>query len=334
MDNVSKNKYKYIWLIIIVFISLSLVGVALAAANAAGKSITAEQLAPSPSQNAGQPGASLPPSPFRTTPEKQQEVYSPGDPTGELMRRQAMANSTPGSDANAGLLAEIYRVEFWKQPSASTGIWGGVEPFSPVTITTSAGDVITTTADEYGEFSAPRDTVLYPNDIITVMAGVGEYPVVILFLDMYANSDSNIDQVIGTISYPYWEVEIHPWWGADVMTTTTDVDGNFWVTYDDIPPNGQGYLRFMDTVQSDDVQVIFHAPFYDVDPTIAVNYSHDWIEGLYDAAGWQVAITVTNEAGEVKGVAYGETGIIPYWGGNTGFATHYNVFWEGIQPDI
>ena len=45
-------------------------------------------------------------------------------------------------------------------------------------------------------------------------------------------------------------------------------------------------------------------------------------------------ITVTNSLGEIRATAHGTTGDIPWWGGDTGLSTNYNVVWDGVQPDI
>jgi hypothetical protein len=325
-------KNRYIWLIIIAIISLGLVGAALAAASSAGRSITESDTTLPQTEGNGQSGVTLPPSPFVSSPRQHQEIYSPGDPMGEQMRLQAMSASK--EQFNPALQGEVNRVEFWENPSSETWIWGNVEPNSTVTITTSSGDTLIGSADELGEFSMDQATDLYWGDLITVTAGLGIYPVTIIFPDMYANSDSNINQVIGHISYPNREVGIYPWWTGGISTTVlSDEDGNFWASFQEIRDTGRGHIRFIDNIQPDEVETIFHTPFYDVNPYLNVNYAHEWIEGNYDS-GWQVAITLTNETGDLKATAHGETGYIPYWGGETGFATHYNVFWDGLQPDI
>ncbi|OGO29456.1 MAG: hypothetical protein A2136_04235 [Chloroflexi bacterium RBG_16_54_11] len=118
-----------------------------------------------------------------------------------------------------------------------------------------------------------------------------------------------------------------------MTSTLTDAGGSFAVTFQDIPGNGRGYIRFIDLVPPTDVEAIFHRQFYDLQPTVGVNYAHEWVEGQYDP-GYQVWITVTDSLGEVKATAQGVTGEIPYWNGETGFATHYNTPWNGAQPDM
>jgi uncharacterized repeat protein (TIGR01451 family) len=73
--------------------------------------------------------------------------------------------------------------------------------------------------------------------------------------------------------------------------------------------------------------------FYPLQPTMQVNYAHDWVEGQY-YPGIGLSIRVTDKWGVIKGTALGETGAIPWWGGETGFSTNYNVRWDGIPPDI
>ena len=77
----------------------------------------------------------------------------------------------------------------------------------------------------------------------------------------------------------------------------------------------------------------FHRPFYDKIASASINYAHDWVEGQYDP-GYPVAITVTTELQSIKATAHGTTGAIPWWGGDTGFSTSYNVLWDGVQPDL
>jgi hypothetical protein len=67
---------------------------------------------------------------------------------------------------------------------------------------------------------------------------------------------------------------------------------------------------------------------------VRVNYAHEWVEADYEP-GYTVWVTLTNSTGEIKDTASGETGLIPWWGGSTGFATSSNVPWSsGLTPDI
>lgn len=70
------------------------------------------------------------------------------------------------------------------------------------------------------------------------------------------------------------------------------------------------------------------------DLILRVNYAHDWVESFYES-GHTIWITVTDGVGAIKAMASGETGPIPWWGGQSGFQTGYNVLWAGAQqPDL
>ena len=78
---------------------------------------------------------------------------------------------------------------------------------------------------------------------------------------------------------------------------------------------------------------VAHAPT--TDPLeLTVHYGHDWVEGSYAAVGHTVWITVTESDGStIKGQAELTTGLVPWWGGSTGFSTNWHG-WIGAQPDI
>ena len=105
--------------------------------------------------------------------------------------------------------------------------------------------------------------------------------------------------------------------------------------FQDIPRGGRGYIRFTEVNPGTaGAYIVFHRPFYDLEPVMQVNYGHDWVEGQYDP-GYQVWITVTtNDVGDIRATAHGVTGDIPWWGGDTGFSTNSNVGWDGAQPDM
>jgi hypothetical protein len=99
-----------------------------------------------------------------------------------------------------------------------------------------------------------------------------------------------------------------------------------------MPRGSVGYIRFLDMVGG--AQVIYHRPFYDIVPGLRVNYGHDWVEGDYEP-GYTVVLTLTDSTGTLKATATGETAMIPWWGGATGFSTGYNLLWSsGQNPDI
>jgi len=68
-------------------------------------------------------------------------------------------------------------------------------------------------------------------------------------------------------------------------------------------------------------------------PEFRVNYGHDWVEGNYEA-GHTIWITVTEGYdGPIKATAELATGVVPWWGGRTGFSTNWQG-WSPDQPDI
>jgi hypothetical protein len=227
------------------------------------------------------------------------------------------------------ILGDIQRMEFWRNPDGQFSMWGAAKPGYAVYIETSHGYTATGWADPYGDFGSNRSLLIEPGDIVTVTAGLGELPLVILFPEMLANSDSTNETVSGYLGgYNDWPVEVYPWWDEPMTTTMTGGDGTFSALFDHIPQGGRGYIRFIDNSNPYNVAIIFHRTFYDLEPNVTVNYAHDWIESQYDP-GHSVAITVTDGLGEIKATAHGMTAFIPWWGGDTGFSTGYNVFWDG-----
>lgn len=65
-----------------------------------------------------------------------------------------------------------------------------------------------------------------------------------------------------------------------------------------------------------------------------VNYDHDWIEGWYPP-GYDATLWVTDSDGDEKARTTITTGVIPWWGGGTGFSTNMDgVVWDPERPDI
>jgi len=170
----------------------------------------------------------------------------------------------------------------------------------------------------------------YANDVrVGVITGVVE-----------AASDS----VSGSI-YTDWfsgnlRIECHPWGapgGAPGKESTAGVDGDppylcQWdpLTEWDVQP-GQDIAVMYVEPDNDRVINVFREPDYTLH--LYVNYGHDWVEGRYEA-GHTVWITLTDGGGAVKATATGVTDLIPWWGGDTGFSTDYNLNWDGDRPDI
>ena len=234
-------------------------------------------------------------------------------------------------------VGELTRVEFWLEPNGDTTMWGEAMPGLVVTVTTP-----------YTQFVAAEDPScsgcwygdaggLYPGDEVTVVAGPGLLPVVVTIPDPFtAQVDASLDQVWGQIGSWYSRtVEVHGQWPDGYREVTTDLSGNYLASYADVPRRAEGYVRFVDQVDvSYPVDVIFHRPFRDqTSLLIRANYAHDWVEGNYES-GHTVWVTVTDLTGNLKATASGVTAEIPWWGGQTGFSTGYNLDWSPVQPDM
>lgn len=251
------------------------------------------------------------------------------DNSGERMRQQAMSVQPTGVDA-------VNRFEFWLNSSGWTNMWGEVTTATEVTVWLPREPFsLTSSADPScsGCFNFPEHAILYPGDVVTVTTSAGDPPVIIQIHDpLEAHADALTGQVWGQIGDWYTrEVEVHTQNGYVITTTATDGVGNFMATWPEMQRGDSGYIRFVDQVDS--TSVIFHRPFYDLEPRITVDYADDWIEEVYEA-GHTVWITLTNATGGIKATASGETGSLDIWGGTEGWSTPANMLWDGLRPDI
>ncbi len=328
------HKTRIIWLITIVLLSLGLVGGVLAAASSTTQPIQVQQATPPQAQGRGQASQPLPPSPY--TPITLPDVARPVPDT-ERMRQQALAawqaeTLATRSQRSSDVPNEVTWVNFWQMATGLTWLSGVAGPFEDITITTSTGLTLYGTADMNGNFNIDPSIYLSYGDVVTATAGLGQFPAIVEFPEMKADSDSAVGTVSGHLSYNNWEVTVYPWWNAGPLTTNTDNEGNFSVSYGEIPGNGKGFIEVVDST-SPDFTASFERLFYDLEPYIMVDYGNNYIDGMYDA-GYQVWITLTNELGEIKGTVNGVTGA-PGWQGDTGFATWSHDFqWDGLPPDI
>jgi len=250
------------------------------------------------------------------------------DNPGERMRQQAMSVQPTGVN-------EINRFEFWMDSSGWTSMWGEITvgvtvtvwlPHEPYSMTSSADPKCP------GCFGFPSSVNLYPGDVLSVTTSAGDPPVTIHIPDpLEAHADSLTGEVWGQTGGWYTrEVEVYKLGGWLVTTTTTDDEGNFTATWPGMSHGEQGYIRFVDQVDS--TSVIFHRPFADLEPQIRVNYAHEWIEGNYEA-GHTLWITLTNATGDIKATASGVTGLIDWWG-SAGWSTNAKMPWNGNPPNI
>lgn len=238
-----------------------------------------------------------------------------------------------GNRARRGVrLGELHSVEFWFDPIGRASLWGEAKANAPVTITTPY-DQIVLWANPYGGWNTNEPLDLYPGDTILVAADAGLFPVTIPIADpIEALADSDTDEVWGQIGgWNEQMVQVYGGWPDGYREVTTDMAGQFSVTYPDIPRGANGYIRweYIDGITA----VRMHRPFATDDLILLVNYGHDWVEGNYEA-GHTMWLTVTDSLGNLKATASGETGPIPWWGGQSGFSTNYNIIWAGQQPDI
>jgi hypothetical protein len=104
-------------------------------------------------------------------------------------------------------------------------------------------------------------------------------------------------------------------------------------------PPGQQYAA-LDTVQRTVTTHVCHLSEFALlaehrpDLIFYVNYSHDWIIGVYPL-GHTIGLTLTNSSGDIKAAAQFTTGPIPGWGDLTGFATDVDGSpWPSQRPDI
>lgn len=267
------------------------------------------------------------------------------DNPGERMRQQAMSvQPTPEmwqeNAGTEGLLQStgvITRFQFWLNSSGWSNMWGAAVTGTTVTVWLPREPYSLTSSPDptscLGCFSFPTYAFLYPGDVVSVTTSGGDPPVTIHIPDpLEAHADSLTSQVWGQIGgWLTREVEVYTQNGYIITTTTTDGVGNFMTTWPGMLGGDSGYIRYVDQVDSMDV--IFHRPFYDLEPRITVNYADEWIEGVYEAAH-TVWITLTNATGGIKATASGETGSLDIWGGTEGWSTNANVPWNGLRPDI
>jgi uncharacterized repeat protein (TIGR01451 family) len=230
-------------------------------------------------------------------------------------------------------LGELFRVEFWLNQNQESWMWGEAQPGSTVTITTPLTQVTAYANPQCGGCWNTGVGELYPGDIVEVAAGAGQYPLTLTIPDpLTAYADAQLDQVWGQIGgWISRTVQVHGGWPDGYREVTSDPDGNYLATYPDVPPGGNGYIRFEEQIET--TWVVYHRPFQDLTPVFQANYAHEWVEGSYEP-GHTIWITLTDPGGAVKATATGITGLIPWWGNQSGFSTNYNLPWAPPNPDL
>ncbi len=210
-----------------------------------------------------------------------------------------------------------------------TRIWG-YAPQGPITIT---DDITETVLPWSGNFDIEFGDGFMPGEVITVAAGAGLQPVVIYIPTPFtADASSITDMVWGQIDALDHEMVEIDLWGFPQQHVQTDGSGNYGATFADVPRGAQGDVNYYATV--DYTQVGFHRRFQSPDLLMNVNYGHDWVEGSYET-GYTLWLTVTASDGvTIKATAELTTGVIPWWGGQTGFSTNLGEPWVPQRPDM
>jgi uncharacterized repeat protein (TIGR01451 family) len=229
---------------------------------------------------------------------------------------------------------EVRRVEFWLQPDGTADVWGEAVPGYPVTVTLNSGHFYAWADPECGGcWNLEESVPLTPGDPVEVVAGPGLLPVSLIVPEpIEVAADSSANQVFGQIGgWSNRTVQVHGGWVNGYREVLSAGDGSFVANFPEIPRGGRGYIRFMDAASY--AQVVYHRPFWDNEPALNINYGHDWIEGFYEP-GHTIWITVSESDGTtVKGTAELYSGEVPWWGGESGFATYWQG-WTGKSPDI
>lgn len=229
-------------------------------------------------------------------------------------------------------LGELFRVEIFMQPGGRTDLWGEAQPGSTVTVTTAYGEATSYADPACGGCFDTYLGLLEPGDWIQVAAGEGLDPIYITVPDpFYAQVDADLNLVTGQVGdWTEEMLEIHGEWEDGYQEVMTDEAGSFAAGYDDIPAGARGYIRYV--TSQGYTQVIYHRAFWPVHPGISVNYAHEWVNGEYEP-GRSIRVTVRDDQDNTKAYADLTTGIIPWWGDNSGFETQPED-WYPTPPDI
>jgi uncharacterized repeat protein (TIGR01451 family) len=239
---------------------------------------------------------------------------------------------TPPDDANPADNADEVvafsggEVEWVDLDVYRTRIWG-CAPQDPVTVATAEAQM--TFGDCWDEQNFP-DT-FDPGDTVTVTAGAGTHPVVIIIPDPFTGYASSItDTVWGQIDALDHEPVNIDLWNVAQRWIETDASGHYSATFADVPRGAQGDVNYYTTI--DYAQVGFHHHFQTPEPILWVDYYNDMVNSSDYEVGHAVWITVTeSDSITIKATAMVTTDFKP-WGG-TGFWTDSSD-WSPSQPDI
>ena len=203
----------------------------------------------------------------------------------------------------------------------------GFAPLGPVTITTATEERVL----PGGWFGQDMNDPFLPGGTVTVKAGKGLEPVVIQIPAPFTASASSItDTVWGQVdnlNHKAIDVSLD---GMGDQWAETDGQGRYSATFTDLPRGARGEVRYDSSVNG--TYVGLHRRWQTPDLILEVDYGEDWVETTYDP-GHTIWITVTNSTGTIKATNTGTTGLVPWWGGQTGYSTNMGG-WAPRQPDI
>lgn len=240
----------------------------------------------------------------------------------------------PIGNAEANGNPEVYEVNFMLNQGPNDLIWGVASPGTTVTVKRNSVQLFTAYADPAcsGCWEGDMPYEFTSGDEVTITASPGVYPVTITIPDpIDAYVDSTTDRVWGQIGdYTLSHVEVFGEWDNGYQETSTDTEGNFSVTYSDIPYGGSGKIFF--SKDEEDASVNFHVQFRSLDLILEVNYLQDWVQGYYEPGH---TVWITHYGGDgitTKASVELTTGTLPS-SNQTGFSTT-EAQWVPSQPDI
>jgi len=185
---------------------------------------------------------------------------------------------------------------------------------------------------------SPSHPDIQPDDLVHFQSDAG-YTNTMQIGTISGELDAYADTVSGTISAPWFANQTlqgyaggwgTPGWAEFTVDLDGAGEGNYFAHFSDDLEFGSSID--VEYVEPDGDKVInLVSP---LDLVLNVNYGHDWVQGDYET-GHTVWITVTeSDQSTVKGTAVLTTGVVPGWGGRTGFSTNWQGWSGGGQPDI
>lgn len=224
--------------------------------------------------------------------------------------------------------AEVFTIEVQRVDiTVGSPDISGFAPVGPVIITRGTE----THETDGGWFNVQMDSPVQSGNTVRVEAGAGTMPVEIQILTPFtAAADSITDIVSGQAGTgddrTIW---VSPE-GQPEQAVLTSGGGNYSATFDDLPRGARGEIRTDLWVAA--AAVGLHRRWQAPDLILDVNYGHDWVETAYEA-GHDITIEVLDAEMTVVATSTGTTGLVPWWGGQTGYATDMGT-WAPGRPDI